>query len=274
MSIAGWLPQDWSKAIVPLAIQQGENFIPIGTAFLVGHTIDSTSRYCLVTAKHVVFNENGERRNGIFVLANRRGGGGFFTPFDAPRIMPWVTVGNSDVAITLMPLTPSTGADIKVITNNLLEDFSNIREGDDVFFMGFPLRLGVSPLAKITPIVRAGIVAMKNADSSFLIDANVFPGNSGSPVFFRPCPFQFGGEGILTLGNVRPPKLIGILISIITYRDEAISRQTGEVRVIFEENSGLATALSIDSMRNILGSAEFQTACRAVLRREADTPST
>ena len=264
MSIAGWLPADWPKAIVPIAVRVGENFVPVGTAFLVKHE----GLNCLITAKHVVFGDNGQPRNGLFILSNRvGGGGGNFIPLDELTSLgvSWKTIEGGDVAATIMPSDATY--DIKRFTVALFESFSNVREGDDVFFLGFPLSLGVSQTAKITPIVRAGMVALKNEDRSFLIDANVFPGNSGSPVFFRPCPFEFVPEG-LRAGRIRPPKLIGLLTSVITYTDEAVSRQTGKTRVTFEENSGLASALSIELVTEVLNSNGFQSMVRAIIARE------
>jgi hypothetical protein len=61
-----------------------------------------------------------------------------------------------------------------------------------------------------------------------LIDAAVFPGNSGGPVVAR-LPMYSG----LVI------KLIGIVHAYVPYRETAISMQTLKPRVIFEENSGL-----------------------------------
>ena len=266
MSVAGWLPTDWAKAIIPLAMRCGENFIPIGTAFLVDCEIDSSSVNCLVTAKHVVFDENGVQKRGIYVLASRVGGGTIFTTDEqlASIGITWKTMNDIDLAVALMPANASF--DIRKLPTSLFEEFVNLREGDDVFFMGFPLTLGVSPAAQIRPIVRSGIIAMRNDDRSFLVDGNIFPGSSGSPVFFRPCLFDAGTQGIIAVRN-RPPKLLGVLTSAISYIDEAISRQTGRTRVYFEENSGLGTALSAEFVRNLMGSTEFQGMVRAVLAR-------
>lgn len=263
MSIAGWLPTDWPKAILPLAIRAGESFVSVGTAFLIDHE----GLNCLVTAKHVIREESGKPRSGLYVLSNRVGGGGNFLSLDemaAAFGISWKTVG-SDIAATLMPADNTY--DIKKFSIDLFESFSNIREGDDVFILGFPLKLGVSASARITPIVRTGIVALRNDDRSFLVDANVFPGNSGSPVFFKPCAFEFGSSG-LRLGTLRPPKLIGLVTSFITYTDVAISQQTGKARVTFEENSGLASALSVELIREVLNSSDFQAMTRAIIERE------
>ena len=46
--------------------------------------------------------------------------------------------------------------------------------------------------------------------------------------------------------------LIGIIKSYVPYRDVAVSQQTGRPRVIFEENSGLAAAHSVDCIEETL----------------------
>ena len=44
----------------------------------------------------------------------------------------------------------------------------------------------------------------------------------------------------------RDAALIGIVRSYLSYEDYAISRQTKQVRVVFQENSGLAEVLPTD----------------------------
>jgi S1-C subfamily serine protease len=185
----------------------------------------------------------------------------------------WKTHAQQDLAATLFPANSTF--DLTRFPSELLEDFQNIREGDDIFFLGFPLTLGVTTTARVTPIVRTGTVALKNEDQTFLIDASVFPGNSGSPVFFKPCPIQFGSQG-LEIGRVRPAKLIGIVTSSVTYTDTAVSVQTGNPRITFEENSGLGSVLSVRFINDIVTSSSFQTMITAALEREARarTPQT
>ena len=268
MSIAGWLPRDWAKAILPIAVFPNTNPVPVGTAFLVAHAIGTDEVSCLVTAKHVVFDENGQLKRGLTVLTNRVGGGGNVIRCDdfAGHGILWIASDSHDVAATVLP--SDTTCDIAAFPCNLLEDFQNLREGDDIFFMGYPLYLGVlTGAVPITPIVRAGIIALRNLDRTFLIDANVFPGNSGSPVFFRPSPFQFNAENRLSFRNIRPPKLLGVVTSIVPYRDAAYSKQTGQLRVVFEENSGLASTISIEIVRELLNSNGFQTMVMDALER-------
>lgn len=121
-----------------------------------------------------------------------------------------------------------------------------VSEGDSVFVLGFPMGI-VGPQQKYV-IARMGSIArvrdvINNHGSSFLVDANVFPGNSGGPVVIRP--------ELSAIDNTKSlcrAALIGIVKSYLSYKDVAVSQQTGRARVIFEENSGLAEVETVDSI--------------------------
>lgn len=175
----------------------------------------------------------------------------------------WISHPEKDIAATICPMNSETD-DFKRFSEALFEEFANVKEGDDIFFLGFPL--GIVVPSKVTPIVRSGMVALKADDDTFLIEANAFPGNSGSPIFFKPCPFEMRPDG-LSLGRVRPPKLIGIMTDYIPYTDAAISPQTGNIRITFEENSGLANVLSVRFIRETLNFPDFQNMLQHIRER-------
>jgi hypothetical protein len=115
------------------------------------------------------------------------------------------------------------------------------------------------------------MVALRNEDETFLIDANVFPGNSGSPVFFKLCAFETRGREI-KLGPIRPPKLLGLITSYIPYEEVAVSPQTGLPRVIFQENSGLANVLPMRFVREVLSSPDFTQMLQQLIDRRQQAP--
>ena len=82
---------------------------------------------------------------------------------------------------------------------------------------------------------------LDHASRTFLIDAFVFPGNSGGPVVLRPEISAIQGTK-----NQSTAYLIGIVLSYMPYIDAAFSLQTHRTRVTFEENSGLAEILPTD----------------------------
>jgi len=124
---------------------------------------------------------------------------------------------------------------------------AGVSEGDGVFVLGFPM--GIVAPQTMYVIARAGFIArvrdvLNSHESTILIDANIFPGNSGGPVVIRPELSSIEGTQ-----SINRSALIGIVKSYVPYRDVAISQQTGNPRVIFEENSGLALVETVDSIR-------------------------
>jgi S1-C subfamily serine protease len=119
-----------------------------------------------------------------------------------------------------------------------------ITEGDFTYALGFPMNLVGDQ--RNTVIVRGGVVARiqdvyQNPRKDFLIDAAIFPGNSGGPVILKPELISI--QGTKSHSNA---SLIGIIRGYISYADEAVSKQTGETRIIFQENSGLAIVHTVD----------------------------
>ena len=117
-------------------------------------------------------------------------------------------------------------------------------EGDEVYTLGFPL--GLAGDERNDVIVRQGVVARigdwyDGRSDSFLIDASVYPGNSGGPVIAKPTLFSYI--------ETRPyPKLIGMVSGYVPYQDFARSDQTGELVSVSTENSGLARVVPMDKV--------------------------
>lgn len=133
-----------------------------------------------------------------------------------------------------------------------VDDMRNegVSEGGGVFVLGFPM--GIVAPQKKNVIARVGAIArirdvLDGHQSSFLIDANIFPGNSGGPVVIRPEI-----TSIQDTKAINKAALIGIVKSYVPYRDVAISQQTGNPRVIFEENSGLAMVETTDNVKSAI----------------------
>lgn len=124
-------------------------------------------------------------------------------------------------------------------------------EGSLVYSLGFPMSL-VSEIE--APICRLGCISrimdafiLKNNYPIFLVDAQVFPGNSGGPIISRPDIIASNGAFHKT-----ESKLIGILSSYIAYRETLYSRQTGKDRMIQEENSGLTVVHPVDRIKEVV----------------------
>ena len=119
-----------------------------------------------------------------------------------------------------------------------------VTEGDFAYVLGFPM--GLVGEHRNAVIVRSGTLArvrdtLARTSKIFLVDAFVFPGNSGGPVVLNP--------EALAIEGTKPqlaPYLIGIVQAYVPYQDVAVSLQTGHPRVIFEENAGLSAVHPID----------------------------
>ena len=117
-------------------------------------------------------------------------------------------------------------------------------EGDFIYVLGFPM--GIMAPDRQYVISRTGIIArlrdaLERTNNDFMIDSMIFPGNSGGPVINKPEIISIEGTN-----SVPSPYLIGIIASYLTYTDTAVSKQTGQSRVVFEENSGLAVVIPAD----------------------------
>jgi Trypsin-like peptidase domain len=138
--------------------------------------------------------------------------------------------------------------------SNALE--AGLTEGDGVFVLGFPL--GLVGEGKNFVVVRHGVIArirdcLESDQKDFLIDCSIFPGNSGGPVVSRPEMMTIKGTKTLTRAY-----LVGVVASYVAYRDVAVSQQTGKPRIIFEENSGLASVVPVDYIEEVINNAVAQ----------------
>ena len=114
-------------------------------------------------------------------------------------------------------------------------------EGDFIYVLGFPM--GIMAPDRQYVISRTGIIArlrdaLEGTNKDFMIDSMIFPGNGGGPVINKPEIISIEGTN-----SVPSPYLIGIVASYLTYTDTAVSKQTGQSGVVFEENSGLAVVI-------------------------------
>jgi S1-C subfamily serine protease len=125
-----------------------------------------------------------------------------------------------------------------------------LSEGDGAFVLGFPM--GLVGKERSYVIARSGSIArirdaLSGDSKDFLIDTFIFPGNSGGPVVLRPDAISIVGTKPITESRV-----IGIVKGYVPYRDVAVSTQTGQARIIFEENSGLTSAHPISHVLEVL----------------------
>ena len=265
-----WLFKDWKKAIVFLGREYVDNdgkteHTWIGTGILIAFK----GIYCLCTAKHVIYDANKKRSyENLFIGYNSKTGGIAGARLDELKkkySIEWAFHKNNEVDIAIIPIEVDEKlGDTKPIPEELFSKFDEIKESDDIFFMGFQpgTVIEADKSNRIDPILRKGAISLLHPNKSYLIDANAFPGNSGSPVFLGAIMHEFnkndkGGVNINMGLSRRSGKFIGIISGYIPYDEIAVSMQTNKPRVIFEENTGLAVVWPTDYVLEILSSVEF-----------------
>lgn len=125
-----------------------------------------------------------------------------------------------------------------------------VTEGDGVYVLGYPM--GLVDSSWQAAICRSGCIAriqdiLNAGNGDFLVDASIFPGNSGGPVVLRPASTAITGTSCISKAN-----LIGVVQSYLPYRDVAISLQTQRPRIMFDENSGLAPVIPVDRINELM----------------------
>ena len=209
--------------------------------------------YLLVTNRHVVDQGYSPRAIKTPMARLNLATGKATQPYQVDLWIPHP--GTLDVAVAPLKATAFTklgidyqvfASDRDVLRRQQVLDETGIREGNGIYVLGFPLELAGQERNYV--IARQGILArvqdwLRGDEETFLIDASIFPGNSGGPVLTKPEVIAIGD--ITPYGNSR---LIGMVASYVPYNDMAISKQTGEPRVMFQENSGLGRVIPVDAI--------------------------
>ncbi len=251
---------DITSIVVPGA-QPRVEWQTFGTGFFYGYLTQDDAdplkrqyQIYLVTAKHVVSD-----RENLKVRLNPSTAGAAGQQFEIPsKPVPghttWFFHPDPAIDVAAVRIDFNNLATAGFAVNYFAQDEHTIRRtqmpaeeiaaGDGVFVLGFPMNLAGQQRNYV--IVRQGVIArisemIDHASPSFMIDAFVFPGNSGGPVVLRP-----------DIGSIEGTKshskaaLIGLVIQSRSYIDIAVSPQTKRARISFEENAGLADVLPID----------------------------
>ena len=255
------IPPFFLDAVVSIGIPGDQGTTWIGTGFIVGHFIkeddDGAKNYLtfLVTNKHVLKGkpnivvrfEHSDRAKVIDYPVNlndEKGSIWVGNPADSVDVAAFhvnhEVLANDKAVLSYFSLTDHAMGIAEMAD-------AGVSEGDGIFVLGFPM--GIVSDQSMYVISRLGSIArirdvLQGKESSILIDANIFPGNSGGPVIIRPEISTITGTKAINRAA-----LIGIVKSYVPYKDVAISQQTGNPRVIFEENSGLALVETVDSIR-------------------------
>lgn len=195
----------------PIWVERENGQNTFGTGFIFNYKAQEDKFIpFLITNNHVV--ENAKRIITEFVKAEDN------KPQTKNRVKveldssKFLNFSNKELDISAIPIAPiinqvlQSGTNIfyRVIDNNIipkkqqLDEFSAVEE---ITFIGYPN--GLYDTENMLPIVRRGITATPiwndfNNEKKFLVDAGVYPGSSGSPVFiFNQDGYSTGNSIIL-----------------------------------------------------------------------------
>ncbi|MBA2483356.1 MAG: trypsin-like peptidase domain-containing protein [Nitrosomonas sp.] len=200
-----------------------------GTAFIVSHSHLNRTHIFIVTNRHLV---ESVQRGGLVFTQKLNGQPIFGKRFQLnidDFTHAWFMHPDPEIDLAIIPIRPleqaanNQGVELyyHTIDSRLAPDTLTLHSLDvleEIFFIGYPS--GVWDQVNLMPIFRRGTTATPIAlefegRKEFLIDAAVFPGSSGSPVFLNQLD---------TLIMTRPTNKKLIFAGIVTavfFREEA-----------------------------------------------------
>ena len=246
-----------------------------GTAFVFSHTSGSGVHTFVVTNRHLV---EGVRSGGLVFTQKRHGQPALGERFQIninDFSHAWFLHPNPDVDLAIIPLRPleqaarDQGAELyyHAIDSHLVPDAAALRALDaleQVIFIGYPS--GVWDQVNLMPIMRRGTTATPmelnfEGRPEFLIDAAVYPGSSGSPVFvYQPDSLRSaqsgGGKKFLFAG----------VVAAVFFREEANHLVAAPVPA---NNRSMVMGSEMIDLGLVIKSESVMTVIHAYLREAA-----
>lgn len=207
----------------------------IATGFWVSVRSD-TSKAVFITNKHVL--NNAKQLKLTFQLSDKQrqvidtstltvdlysvGGDSLFSVVD-----------NTDLAaiVIRLPYKKRENQVVFGIHEGAFTTLSDLYLGEEIIFFGYPLGRTVN---QVEPILRSGrIGGIDSLENNILLDAQVFGGSSGSPVFV---------DEKSLLGNSRT--FVGVISGFLPFYNKRLQGfDSMRTEIILAENSGLAIVL-------------------------------
>jgi hypothetical protein len=226
-----------------------------GTGFFIFRAIQGDQGHIfLVTNKHVLPNAGGPTSSMTIRVTSGPADKPVVEEVEVPvvgadgRYLPNVKLYQGDADVAAINVT-ATIIQSKVSATWIPFDLLATREqlkaegitvGDEVFLLGFPGSM--FDKRNPSPILRTGVIATAPLEGyafndrlramfsdlperldGFLIDANVFPGSSGSVVVLKPVSAEVGIGGSTMVSNRKKrPYVLGVLADSIPINDTAL----------------------------------------------------
>lgn len=265
------------RSAVLVTFQNGPNNSSAGTGFFLFRPINGNQgQVLLVTNKHVLPPEGtaknvqirvavgaGEKATVQLVEIPIVGLDGKYLP--TVRLHPNVDFDIAAVNVTEAVVRRSiqgTWLPLDLLSTPARLKSENITVGDEVFLLGYPN--AIFDARNVSPILRTGVIATVPAEGyafndmlrkqfglpdridGFLVDANVFPGSSGSVVILQQQATTIGpgGETVVSAAK-KIPYILGIVSGSIPITDNALGST---------QRMGLGIVYSADAIRTVVES--------------------
>lgn len=254
--------------------------ITIGNSSGSGFLVMNKNCIYLVTAKHVVYQEN--RLNKQFQLLNNNleivchsflktentnvpGVYIFdFTKIEPKYVCPHqssdvliIKFGelNNENKIVLIPgiiQKQKPSGDIVYYDMTSSRKFLDTEITNSIYVLGYPTSISTNIMNQIdynTPLVRSGIIAGKNLlNKTLILDCPVYGGNSGGLVLEVNQISQFGHKF----------HLIGVIVQFVPFIDSWQNTRFSDLVNINYQNSGYSVALPVDYIYELIEIIELQ----------------
>jgi len=264
---------------VLISYKNAQGSVLSGTGFLVSKEIkNGTGHVFLITNKHVIPPE-GEKKFISLRMNIKKG--------NEPPVVELIQipiVGDNKQFLPYVKVHPDKDTDVAAINiTNFINQHNiqgawlpelifgtedklkteNITIGDEIFLLGYPD--AIYDPRNTFPLLRQGIIAtvpyegyafndalrkkykLPDKINGFLIDANVFPGSSGSLVILKPQSTTIGPQGQTVVSSAKKrPYLLGLVSMSIPIVD---------VNLRSVQRMGLGVVYSIETIQETI--AEF-----------------
>lgn len=232
-----------------------------GTSFIVGHREspqEPFGKFTLITAAHVLEQMTGSE--AVLHLRRKDNNGDWIRRTYAMVIRDgtknlWVRHPREDIAAMYVKLPkdvvfPNLDSSDFLASDNDLESIG-LHPGDEVLCLGFPVGRAANDAG--FPVLRSGRIASypilpTNKTRSFLMDANIWPGNSGGPVYYSYSSRFIDGVTVQRAGGHQ--QILGMVVQSGLFSKQ-MDTLTGPR--IESYSSGLAVIVHSSFIRETIG---------------------